>query len=369
MIALNQHKMFHFFNNQNKLTLILTSSFLILLLYSCEEILQIKIPDNGPMITVNCILNEGEPIQMRISRSQPYPPLTDTDLVIKNAVVKLFEDDVYIEDLVYQETYKFMNGRGYRYLTKNYFSLNQFSPGLNHTYSIKVSAPDFPEVTSSTTIPNPVPLISVDTNTVYTMSGKYQYKTIECKIKFRDPPGIRNCYKFSITRFGSLYERPGISGYSGTSTVKYIVPFFCHDLNAVYFKRPPESQVSVIPDLEEEEAMPDKIYIADDSFDGLTYELVVLIPVGYLFDMAYPPHGVKFTMRKINFELSSINEEYYKYARSNYIQVYKKNDFFSEPCYVFSNIDNGVGIFSGTSVSVDSSIVMPVTYNMPYSKK
>ena len=107
------------------------------------------------------------------------------------------------------------------------------------------------------------------------------------------------------------------------------------------------------------------IFISDDSFDGKTYELKVLIPLN-LSDMAYHPvSGEKFTLRKINFELSSINEEYYKYARSNYVQVYKKNDMFSEPCTVYSNIYNGVGIFSGSSVSIDSSIVMPVYYSPP----
>ena len=97
------------------------------------------------MITVNCILNDREPIQMRISRSQPYPPLLDTGLIIKNAIVKLYEDDVYIEDLAYQETFNIMNTP---HVTEEYRSLNQFRPRLNHSYSIKVSAAGFPEVTS-----------------------------------------------------------------------------------------------------------------------------------------------------------------------------------------------------------------------------
>jgi hypothetical protein len=121
--------------------------------------------------------------------------------------------------------------------------------------------------------------------------------------------------------------------------------------------------------LEEEEAIPDKIFIADDSFDGKTYELIVLIPIDNLADMAYPLQGEKFILRKINFELSSINEEYYKYARSNFIQVYKKNDYFSEPVYVYNNIVKGTGIFSGSSLSVDSSIVMPIYYKVWYNKK
>ncbi|MBK7626035.1 MAG: DUF4249 domain-containing protein [Bacteroidales bacterium] len=359
--------MFQSTTNQTKLNRIIPLIFLILIIQSCEEILQIKIPDSGPMITVNCILNEGEPIQMRVSESQPYPPITDTDLVIKNAIVKLYEDDVYIEDLVYQETFNLMR---IPRVTAAYHSLNQFRPRTDHSYSIKVSSPGFPDVNSSTYLPNPVPIISIDTSTVFTMSGPYQYKTIECKIKFRDPPGIRNYYKLSLRRTALYYLSAGsVPGYSGLFTFKQAIPFLCHDLNAVYFKRPPESQILVTPDMEMEEAMPDKIYIADDSFDGKIYELIVMIPVYLLEDMAFPQHGEKFILRKINFELSSINEEYYKYARSNYIQFYKKNDFFSEPCYVYNNINNGTGIFSGSSASVDSSIIVPIYYYVWFNKK
>lgn len=359
--------MFRFTTNQTKLNRIIPLIFLILIIQSCEEILQIKIPDSGPMLTVNCILNDREPIQMRISASQPYPPITDTDLVIKNAIVKLYEDDVYIEDLAYQETFNVMS---IPRVTAAYHSLNQFRPRTDHSYSIRVSSPGFPDANSSTYLPDPVPIISIDTSTVFTMSGRYQYKTLECKIKFRDPSLTRNYYKLSLTRTGLYYLSPGsIPGYSGTFTVKQTIPFYCHDLNAVYFRRPPESQILVTQDMEEGEAMPNKIYMADDSFDGKIYDLIVMIPVYLLSDKAFPQHGEKFIMRKINFELSSINEEYYRYARSNYIQVYKKNDFFSEPCYVYNNINNGTGIFSGSSASVDSSIVVPIYYQVWFDKK
>lgn len=353
------------FGNRNKQIFLFSLSILILLLVSCEEILNIQVPVHAPMLTVNSILNAGKEIQLQLTSSQPYPPLTDSTLTIKDAEVKLFEDDVYIEDLVYQETYRFRNDFGYLYLAKNYFSLNHFSPGLNHTYSIRVVAPGFTDVISKTFIPKPVSVVSVDTSTVFIPHGANKLKTIECIIKFKDPPGERNCYEFSITRRGLLDEPPGISGgFSGTSNIQYTIPFYCNDLNAVYFRKTPYSLGSFIPVTEEEEITPNRIFIADDSFDGMTYELKVMIPIWVLFDNASAPiPGVKFALRKINFELSSINEEYYKYARSNYLQTYKKNDIFSESCYVYSNINNGVGIFSGSSVSIDSSIVMEIRYN------
>lgn len=359
--------MIQFTTNQKKANRIIPLIFLILLIQSCEEILQIEIPDNGPMITVNCILNYNKEILMEITSSQPYPPQIDSTLTIKDAKVKLYDNDVYVEDLVYQESLQRQEETSF-YLSKirNYHSASGFTPELSHTYTINVTAPGFPDVTSKTFIPKPVPIISVDTNTVFTMSGGYQYKTIECTIRFKDTPGDRNCYKLTITRHGLYYSCPSMDwSKCNTTKIIYTIPFICHDLNAVSYKMPSGSPGSFVPGFEDEEIMSNSVFIADDSFDGMTYQLKVLIPLD-LSDRAYPPiHDEKFTLRKINFELSSINEEYYKYARSNYVQVYKKNDMFSEPCTVYSNINNGVGIFSGSSCSIDSSIVLPVYYSPP----
>jgi hypothetical protein len=87
-----------------------------------------------------------------------------------------------------------------------------------------------------------------------------------------------------------------------------------------------------------------------------------------LYEYSNPIAGEKFTLRKLNFNLYSINKEYYKYARSYFTQVYKKNDMFSEPVRVYSNIVNGAGIFSSSSVSIDSSIVVPVWYAVAFYK-
>lgn len=347
--------MYHFLESRNKLHLVFSSLLLFLLFPSCEEILSIKVPEHLPLVTVNCILDVGQPIRMEINSSKPYPPLIDSSLTIKDATVKLFEDDVYIEDLVYQESYQYQNE------FSNYRSLNGFTPGLNHTYSINVTAPGFSEVTSKTSIPQNVPVISIDTNTVFIRFGGYTVKTLECTIKYKDPPGIKNFYKLVINRAGRYTKCNYLGRDCKTVTTGYGVPFFSYDPNALYFKKSPNSPGSI--DLEEEnnELWVYEIFLADDSFDGMTYELKVLIPP--LMDFANQPvPSEKFTLRKINFRLYSINEEYYKYAGSYFTQVYKKNDMFSEPCQGYSNIDNGMGIFSGSSLSIDSSVVMPVYY-------
>jgi hypothetical protein len=52
--------------------------------------------------------------------------------------------------------------------------------------------------------------------------------------------------------------------------------------------------------------------------------------------------------------------EYYFYKKSVMQSFDGQLDPFAEPVQVYSNIQNGVGIFAGASVSVDSSIVFPL---------
>jgi hypothetical protein len=314
------------------------------------------------LITVNCILNAGERIQMEISSSKPYPSLTDSNMIIKDAKVRLFEDNNYIADLIYSESYQYQRLLNHRFIY--HYSLNGFIPVLNHAYSIKITAPGFPEVTSNTTIPQSVTVISIDTNTVFTVNGDFTVKALECRIKFKDPKGIKNFYKLEIIRSGLIYECPNI--HSGkdcmTSLINYPVNFICHDLNVIFLKSNIESPVTILPEEENDEQLLNNIFLSDATFDGETYVLTIMMPIP-LIDFAYPQDpSEKFRLRKINFKFYSINEEYYKYARSNYAQINKRNDMFSEPYHVFSNINNGVGIFSGVIQSVDSSIVLPVYY-------
>ena len=352
--------MHNFSANRYIMHLFFPSLISILLFSSCEEILSVKVSEHAPMMTLNCIMYESEAIKMEINSSQPYPPFADTSLTIKNATAKLFEDDIYVEDLVYYEYYQIQKN------ISNYHSLSGFTPQLNHTYSINVTAPGYTEVTAKTSIPNPVPVISIDTNTVYTKNGKYTIKALECTIKFKDPQGKKNYYKLGINRLGRYTE----CDYQGRNCITHVVKkseyFLCNDLNTVFFKKNPNTPGSVSLEKDNNEQYIKEIFIADNSFDGLTYELKVLIPLP-LEDMEIIPGGFKGQfISKIFFNLYSINEEYFRYARSYFTQVYNKNDMFSEPSLVYSNIEKGLGIFSGTSLSADSSVVMPVHYTVMY---
>ena len=291
---------------------------------SCQETIDIKVPEHQPFLALNSILNAGEPISVNVTSSKPPPPIIDSSLTIKNATVKLFEDGVYQEDLVFKESY--LNKR----YSGTYYSLNGLKPQIGHTYSIDVTALGYDQITSETTIPEPVPIISVDTNSILATDGRSTYTRHEVIIKFNDPGEQKNYYKlkvFQINRYKTLIT----------------VPIYCNDLNIMYFKLPNDPGLFSTGEQESNSLILSEIYLSDESFNGNNYNLKIGV---------WPDNG-----RKLYFRLYSMNEEYYKYVRSYFNQVYKKYDIFSEPYQVYSNINNGAGIFSSSSMSVDSSIV------------
>lgn len=52
----------------------------------------------------------------------------------------------------------------------------------------------------------------------------------------------------------------------------------------------------------------------------------------------------------INFVIISAEENYYKFLKSKGLQTAQLNDPFAEPAILYSNINNGLGIFTGLSV-------------------
>jgi hypothetical protein len=334
---------------------------LMLLITACESDLNLEISDSSLQLTVNCILKDDEPVSMKITESLPYQLSSDTSRIVRNAFVRLTDEDGFKDTLVYRE-YKVNN-----HVTGAYVSLDDYKPVSDNTYQIRVEVPGFEEITSVTVTPRPVPILWVDTNTTYIKNGSNNYKVLECVIRFEDPAQVKNFYKLSIDRFG-LAENSFSAPFGGkTDIVKYRASFFCPDNNAVCRRIDfdPPGFISLEDEDEDEEIWVNDVFIADNSFNGNIYELKVFIRMDWFYDRAYPPAGENITNRTAYIRLYSVNEEYYKYSRSYFNQLIKRNDMFSEPVQVYSNILNGTGIFSGASASIDSSIIIPVSYNSP----
>jgi len=96
--------------------------------------------------------------------------------------------------------------------------------------------------------------------------------------------------------------------------------------------------------------------IANASENGLSFSDATFNGTNIVLNLSTYIYSYNTNETKILIDLYSISEEYYNYLKSK--SLYEESDpAFSEPVQIFSNIENGLGIFAGASISSDSVIV------------
>lgn len=298
---------------------------LIMLIYlSCERNIEVELPPVVEKIAVKGLFSTDKIFSLKISHSKHIFDTTST-FHLDNVVVDFYENKTFIETLVNKgsifEGLKFISPTGFKCSEKN-------------TYKINVSATGFETVFAENTVPVPVQIITVDTSTViaelpdwyFGHLGPYNQirPLLECRIRFNDLPDVQNYYTLQVeTQTGQL---PYVS-------YDQIVEYLLNNEDAncgwecIYHYK--------------------KVCFSDKLMDGEEYELVILLDKELLKGKTY-------------FKLYSLSREYYFYKKSVMQSFDSQLDPFAEPVQVYSNIQNGVGIFAGASVSVDSSIVFPL---------
>ena len=183
----------------------------------------------------------------------------------------------------------------------------------SNAYSISISHPDYDTVTSAMTAPKPVPLLSVDTSTV--PSSSY-FREMHATLNWDDPVG-KNCY---IIKVKVVQTQEGETLYK---LLKSSDPSIFNS-NAELGN---ESWLYLI-------------VLDDASFNGESKSMNLKFTVNQAFSEEY------------HFELYTCSADFFKYLVSIEKMSDTKDNPFSEPVLIHSNINNGLGIFGGLSKSV-----------------
>lgn len=187
-------------------------------------------------------------------------------------------------------------------------------------YEISVQHPDYETITSKTRTSPKVQLIAADTSSFI----KYGSDYLKASLSWNDPVGEN----FYIIRVRHEY-----TDSTGESYVNYA------------YLETKDVAVNAETGLDGSIVSYDHILLEDKTFDGKHKQLDMEFYKPY----GYEPEGSS-PGGKISFQLISTNKETFLY----YISLYKYNqtDIFSEPVKVFSNIQNGFGIFGTLSYSI-----------------
>ncbi|MDA8956579.1 DUF4249 domain-containing protein [Flavobacteriales bacterium] len=288
-------------------------------LYSCdglETVIDLDIPEHNPVLVLNSSINADSNIRVFVSHSidafgNAYP------ISIDDATVLLYEDNQFIDTLLPD----FTDPKYYTYFTSDGFNSREdsilihyyksdFITQANKTYRLEVSHPMYPSVSSSTTTPSGVELNLLESN-----------NPAGIEFSFNDDPSKENFYRLRVLAHFS-YESDGqIKSFTER------IEFRSNDLS----------------------------FPGDVPFDGFSFYGYRAIFEDALFNGSEKQISIELVgaeeyleeVDSIYIHFSELSSDAYSYINSRDSQVNggQAGIFGGEVTPVFSNVENGLGIF------------------------
>ena len=303
---------------------------LLIVLSSCEQVIEPDLPEHSPRLVLHAFFTADGIWTAYVGRSAGIlesRPLHERS--VADASVELLAGDRVIEEM------KFLDAaRGY------VFEDSTLEAG--ETYSLQVSAPKFATIKATDAIPRPVPtsILSYRTNTSVRSESEIRGE-FAIKLEIQDPPGEANYYQISMYQ---VFTGRGASRYEGILSTK--------DPSIIA-----DNSVDESP-LEEQSFSGEAPYFKDTLFDGrtheieLTYDGVLILREDIDLREEIAEDGQEPAKQKTYLQVLYISAAYYEYLKTARLHDYTRENPFAEPLSVYSNVENGYGIFAGYSSQI-----------------
>ncbi len=284
-----------------------------LLMWRCTKQIDFDAQDIEPRLVVNSLFTNDSIWSAHISRSvgvldnTPYTTVND-------ATVTIFDGNA---NLVTTLTHQ---GSGL------YSSSSGILPQSDEVYTIEVSADGYQSIDATSSIPPEIPIYQLDTVTSTNSDGE---TILEASISFQDPPSVSNYYMMEVRVKGTWIDE------WEQDTIEFNEPLeiACDDINVETVNR------FNFGGFENSYLY---LMLKDQNFDGENYTLTFsVINYAELKDM-----DLFGEIRLVN-----TSEEYFNYLRSFSIYQRSINNPFATPVQVYSNVNNGMGIFAGGTLT------------------
>jgi hypothetical protein len=294
----------------NKLTVIL-----VLLLTSCELIVDVKVPYGKDKLVMNGVQSTDSVWTVELTRSNsilaPYSFFFPVDL----ATVIITKPDGSTEQL------KLEKGGTGRFKGTSYAETGK-------TYRVLVSSPGLDPVEAELTMPTPVKIVSIkwDSSDIRPLNGANDFVSFNLpfEVTFSDPPVEKNFYAIELfaTRVRS-YKDPGTDSIYSDTTFEEL--------------RPRIDDPGIASKNDGRQWFPDTI------IEGKTYTAPMNVQIFNYSDGE---------IIELHVRLVSMSEEYFRYMETMDLSFEVEGDPFSQPVQIYSNTTNGFGIFAGVAYDV-----------------
>lgn len=312
-----------------KKTLFFCSIFILILFSSCYTEVDLDNMDDGSEVVVSAYVANDSLVKVYLLKTMSVNESTQKSY-ITDATIKLYEDDIEMEDLVLEYSYssRYSQEKVYYYVSKNTIAKE------GRTYRLEIKTIKGVSLTCKTIVPSLVDIISIDTTFNYTYPKENLIKKEEnFKIHIKDPVD-KNYYRITVTK------RVGYNKGNDTIAVSDLVDSDFNNIDSIFsfFGEDKENEFFTSSE--------NNFLIFDDrKINNQEYEL----ELSRTFTESF--YGVKkgeFTQYLI--ELHSLSEDGYNYLKTVDLQN-QRNDITKEPVLSYTNITNGSGIFAGYSAS------------------
>ena len=267
---------------------------------------------------INGWVGKDSLISLRIGKSRyslkplDVPGNQTESYTVKNAVPVIFENNIPIDTLVYDVS------------AYNYRTLRGAAFRAGRTYSVRVKAPGFTEAWAESIVPSQSEVASVQ-RTRNARTNSFGQSEDEIIIRLNDPAGENNFYMVQV--------------YSPVYSGGYSYPLSCvrttdKDVEVLGYADPMDTENC---------HNGGEILMKDTYFNGSQKVLKLYAESSMLQEMTDMNTG---QINRPYIHVLRITEEHYKFIKSYSLYSNTNENPFAEPVNVFSNVNNGYGVFS-----------------------
>lgn len=312
----------------------IVSIFILFLFFSCEKEIGMGDDDFQAVLVVNSLIDTSSFIQVQVSKTSRMNDTTNP--LINGANVELWENGIFKE---------LLNN------TEKGIYWSSFKPKISVPYELVVSYQGFETVSVKDTIPEPVQL--TDATIIVTATYDVEDPVHEITVYFQDPEKENNYYEIVLK--GWQYN---INDLEDTimSPIDTIWSFDTY--RTVYSDDP------ILIAEGDQDYKARSIYFSDKLFNGQKTAVTINL-VNWGIETQYElsgDYGYRFEIIGI---LRSVSYSYYKYKKTWWQHLFNQGVdlniqdtdelraflFTGEPVNLYSNVENGYGIFASFSES------------------
>jgi hypothetical protein len=286
---------------------------LSVLLFSCEKPVHINSDSSESQIVLNSIISTDSVWRVNLSYSKSI--FNDSEFaLIDDATVK-------VNNLNSGQSF-FLESKG------NGCYGRALNPTEGHEYELVVSTSDNREVRGRTYVPSVLNVDVVKRN-AFDSDG---FETIEIDIEIEDNLDEDNYYVWELVENKILQTLEG----------EEEPPNEVLDINYAFSDSDGNTEENL-------KTLNSQIFVSDKEFEGKKYEAKVTIGNDILTNPDAGNNANSTSQARFSLRVMAVSADLYEYLRT--YEIYRQNEVkvtsISQPVSIYSNIENGLGIFGG----------------------